>query len=217
MAMQLLGGMGYIVETGAEKLLRDALVIPVYEGTSQIQSLMALKDNLLGVLKNPTKFARDIAEARFAALSASDPLDKAVARMKVTTLSAMQTILSRIATDKLGTVKGQPVTSWRGLIAGEWDPSKDFSFGLLHAERLTKLLCYSQMAEILARQAHACAATADGAERREIAERFVERFEPRGKGVLLEIEASSGGLVTRLLGRSKKPSSTKPSTREAAE
>jgi alkylation response protein AidB-like acyl-CoA dehydrogenase len=217
MAMQLFGGSGYIIETGVEKLLRDALVIPVYEGTSQIQSLMALKDNLLGVLKNPTKFARDIAEARFAALSSTDPLDKAVARMKVTTLSAMQTILSRIATDKLGTVKGQPVTSWRGLIAGEWDPTRDFSFGMLHAERLTKLLCYNQFAEILVRQAHACAATADGAERREIAERFVERFEPRGKGVLLEIEASSGGLVTRLLGRGKKPSPSKSSTREAAE
>jgi hypothetical protein len=217
MAMQMFGGSGYIIETGVEKLLRDALVIPVYEGTSQIQSLMALKDSLLGVLKNPTKFARDIAEARFAALSSNDPLDKAVARMKVTTLSAMQTILSRIATDKLGTVKGQPVTSWRGLIAGEWDPTKDFSFGMLHAERLTKLLCYSQMAEILVRQAHACAATADGPERREIAERFVERFEPRGKGVLLEIEASSGGLVARLLGRGKKNASTKASTREAAE
>jgi hypothetical protein len=218
LAMQLHGGSGYIVETGVEKLLRDALVIPVYEGTSQIQALMALKDNLLGVLKNPTRFAREIAEARFASLSATDPLDRAVARMKVATLSAVQTILTRIAADKLGTVKGQPVTSWRGLLAGDWDPTQDFSFGLLHAERLTKLLCYSQMAEVLVRQAHACAATADGPERREIAERFVERFEPRSKGVLLEIEASSGSLLARLLGRPKKPAkSGKPTTRQAAE
>jgi alkylation response protein AidB-like acyl-CoA dehydrogenase len=217
MAMQLHGGSGYVVETGVEKLLRDALIIPVYEGTSQIQSLMALKDNLLGVLKNPTKFARDIAEARFVALSANDPLDKAVARMKVTTLSAIQTILSRIAADKLGTVKGQPMTSWRGLLAGEWDSARDFSFGLLHAERLTKLLCYSHMAEILARQAHACAATADGPERREIADRFVERFEPRSKGILLEVEASSGSLFSRLLGRPKKPSSKAAKVKDARE
>ncbi|MBM4279470.1 MAG: hypothetical protein FJ137_01470 [Deltaproteobacteria bacterium] len=219
MAMQLFGGSGYIVETGVEKLLRDALIIPVYEGTSQIQSLMALKDNLLAVLKNPTKFARDIAEARFVALSANDPLDKAVARLKVTTLSAMQTILSRIAADKLGTVKGQPMTSWRSLLSGDWEPSRDFSFGILHAERLTKLLCYSHMAEILARQAHASAATAHGPERREIADRFVERFEPRSKGVLLEIEASSGSLFSRLLGRPKKPSAktTKAPPKEAAE
>src|SRR5262249_4536138 len=40
-AMQVHGGMGYIDETGVHKLLRDALVMPVYEGTSQIQALMA--------------------------------------------------------------------------------------------------------------------------------------------------------------------------------
>ncbi len=38
-AMQIFGGMGYIDETGAHKLLRDALVLPIYEGTSQIQAL----------------------------------------------------------------------------------------------------------------------------------------------------------------------------------
>jgi hypothetical protein len=91
----------------------------------------------------------------------------------------------------------------------------------LHAERLTKLLCYSHMAEVLARQAHACSATAHGPERREIADRFVERFEPRSKGVLLEIEASSGSLFSRLLGRTKKSSTaakaSKTTAREAAE
>ena len=48
--MQIHGGVGYTQEYGAEKLLRDALVLPVYEGTSQIQSLMAMKDTLLARL-----------------------------------------------------------------------------------------------------------------------------------------------------------------------
>jgi hypothetical protein len=42
--LQIHGGVGYTKEYGAEKLLRDALVMPIYEGTSQIQSLMAMKD-----------------------------------------------------------------------------------------------------------------------------------------------------------------------------
>ena len=57
---------------GAEKLLRDALVMPIYEGTSQIQALMAMKDTLGGILKNPQRFVRRGAQARWRALSARD-------------------------------------------------------------------------------------------------------------------------------------------------
>ena len=37
MNLQIHGGSGYMREYGAEKLLRDAMVMPIYEGTSQIQ------------------------------------------------------------------------------------------------------------------------------------------------------------------------------------
>jgi len=46
MAMQIQGGTGYITETGTEKLLRDALVLPVYEGTSQIHQISIAKQLL---------------------------------------------------------------------------------------------------------------------------------------------------------------------------
>src|SRR5262249_44535586 len=36
--VQIHGGNGYMAEYGAEKLLRDAMVMPIYEGTSQIQA-----------------------------------------------------------------------------------------------------------------------------------------------------------------------------------
>ena len=51
--VQIHGGVGYTRDYGAEKLLRDAMVLPIYEGTSQIQALMATKDALVGVLRNP--------------------------------------------------------------------------------------------------------------------------------------------------------------------
>ena len=53
MALQIHGGNGYITEYLPEKLLRDALVMPIYEGTSQIQALMAMKDTLGGIIKKP--------------------------------------------------------------------------------------------------------------------------------------------------------------------
>src|SRR6185312_10130921 len=77
--MQIHGGVGYTKEYGAEKLLRDALVLPVYEGTTQIQSLMAMKDTLLGIIKDPARFVRKQGQARWRAMSARDPLERAVA------------------------------------------------------------------------------------------------------------------------------------------
>ncbi len=35
-AIQVMGGMGYMRETGVEKLLRDAKLTQIYEGTNQI-------------------------------------------------------------------------------------------------------------------------------------------------------------------------------------
>src|SRR3954463_830295 len=73
--VQIHGGNGYMRDYGAEKLLRDAMVMPIYEGTSQIQSLMAMKDTLGRIMKNPQDFLARVAQARWRSLSATDPLD----------------------------------------------------------------------------------------------------------------------------------------------
>jgi alkylation response protein AidB-like acyl-CoA dehydrogenase len=200
MAMQIHGGMGYMVETGIEKLHRDALILPVYEGTSQIQALMALKDNLQAIIRNPSRFFATVASARMAALR-GDPLDKQLARLKSVGHSAMQSILTRIAADKLGDLGGMKMTEWKSAVMTDWDPKKDFSFGLLHAERFTKILSDVAVARILVKQAHAAKGTEHEEERREIAERWLDRAEPRAKGVLGEIEATSGSLIARLFSR----------------
>ena len=129
LAMQIMGGLGYIVETGAEKVLRDALVIPVYEGTSQIQALMALKDNLQAAMRNPARFLSDIATARLESLSGRGEVERGEAKLRAHALSAMQTIIMRIAADKLGDVKGRPLAEWRAAFVKDWDPARDFSFG----------------------------------------------------------------------------------------
>jgi hypothetical protein len=62
--LQIHGGNGYMREFGAEKLLRDALVMPIYEGPSQIQALMAMKDKLTGILRAPQAFVKRVAQSR---------------------------------------------------------------------------------------------------------------------------------------------------------
>ena len=38
--VQIHGGYGYIKETGVERLMRDAKITQIYEGTSEIQRLV---------------------------------------------------------------------------------------------------------------------------------------------------------------------------------
>ena len=47
-AVQIFGGNGYVKEYPVEKLMRDAKLLQIYEGTSQIQRLVIAK-NILGV------------------------------------------------------------------------------------------------------------------------------------------------------------------------
>ena len=46
-AVQVLGGYGYMKEYPVEKLMRDAKLFQIYEGTSQIQRLVIAKEIFL--------------------------------------------------------------------------------------------------------------------------------------------------------------------------
>ena len=48
-AIQVHGGYGYIQDSGVERLLRDAKITEIYEGTSQIQRLVISRELLRGV------------------------------------------------------------------------------------------------------------------------------------------------------------------------
>lgn len=190
-AMQIFGGMGYIDETGVHKLLRDALVMPVYEGTSQIQALMAFKDHLLWSIRNPAGFVRKAARARLLARTAASPLAREVHKADALLHGATETILLRIFGKKIrseweGGLKGkQPAELGRYLarrFLRRWDVRADFSLGLLHAERLTRILADVAIGKTLVRQAERFP------ERRRLAERFVHKMLPRVEALVREIE-----------------------------
>jgi alkylation response protein AidB-like acyl-CoA dehydrogenase len=191
-ALQIHGGVGYTKDYGAEKLLRDALVMPIYEGTSQIQALMAMKDTLGGILKNPQRFVTRGAQARWRALSSRDSLERGVARLQVLSFQAQQHLMMRTAGDKLKSVREFPVGEWPNRFLKNWNPKRDFAYAMLHAERLTKILCDEQIAEILLEQAK------KHPERRELAEKWVERAEPRARFLLDEITTTGGRLLRSL-------------------
>jgi hypothetical protein len=177
-------------EFGAEKLVRDALVMPIYEGTSQIQALMAMKDTLGGILKAPKSFAKRLARARFATLSRRDPLERRVLRLSHLALSAQQTLITRTVATRVKNMPSRSLPAWQRLMK-DWDPKRDFGFALLHAERLTRILADEASAEILLDQARR------HPERRALLEGFLDRAEPRARFCYDEIVSSSGRQLAR--------------------
>jgi hypothetical protein len=185
--IQIHGGVGYTTEYGAEKLLRDAVVMPIYEGTSQIQALMAMKDTFGDILRRPQEFVRQRAQTRWRSLSASDPAERRVARIEGHCLAAQEYLLTRTVADKVRSLRQQPPSSWIKAVRQNWDPKRDFARAMLHAERLTQLLCDATIASVLLAQAQAFP------ERRELLERFLARAEPRARYVRERITAGADG------------------------
>ena len=192
MAIQIHGGVGYTKEYGAEKLLRDAMVLPIYEGTSQIQSLMAMKDGLGRVMKNPQAFVREIAQNRWRSMSASDPLERRAAKIRGNFLAAQQHLIAKTASHKFRAVSDLPLAERPKAFMQDWDPKRDFAFAMLHAERLMLLNADALIAELFWAQA------SEHSERRELLEAFLERAEPRGRYLLDQITTTGSRLLSTL-------------------
>jgi alkylation response protein AidB-like acyl-CoA dehydrogenase len=191
-ALQIHGGNGYTTEYLPEKLLRDALVMPIYEGTSQIQALMAMKDTVGGIIKKPQVFVRRMARARVRSLSSRNPLERRVAQLQWLAFSAQQHLVLKTAGHKVKGLRGKPIGEWSDELTKNWDPKRDFAYAMLHAERLIQLLCETTIAELLLEQAQ------KHPERAEILERHLERAEPKARYLLDQITTTGQRLLERL-------------------
>ncbi len=192
LAMQILGGVGYTQEYAPEKLLRDALVLPIWEGTSQIQSLMVLKDQLMQGLRDPRRFIVKMARANWKRVAEQDPLEKQLSRLFSYKYKALQTILVKIAKNKLKHTYDLPIGAWTDALFTQWDPKLDFAPGMLHAERLTKILAEVAIARILVKYA------VKFPDRRLDAQKFMARADLRCRHWLAEIEEHGDELLAAL-------------------
>ena len=137
--LQIYGGYGVVTEYDVERHMRDALILPIYEGTSQIQSLMAVRDLMRTVLRAPAALVRGGPTRLLAKADLGG--DYAVARSTFTgALRAMVASLAR---------KGG-----LDLVRGRRQPSED-ELGpfLLNAERITETLAHLHVARALGAQA----------------------------------------------------------------
>ncbi len=191
-SLQIHGGNGYTTEYIPEKLLRDALVMPIYEGTSQIQALMAMKDTLGAIIQNPQGFVRRMAQARWRSLSSRNPLERRVAQLQSLSFGAQQHLVLKTAGAKMKGLRGKPMGAWSDELTKNWDPKRDFAYAMLHAERLIQLLGETTIAELLLDQ------TKKHPERADVLERHLERAEPRARYLHDQITTTGQRLLEKL-------------------
>jgi 3-(methylthio)propanoyl-CoA dehydrogenase len=164
MGMQVFGGYGVIKDYDVERFLRDSLILPIYEGTSQIQSLMATKDLLKTVMRNPRAL---MAPGGHSPWLARADFDGELGRNYRGALRAFGSALGWLMLD-LGKQLGPRRAALLMRGTGELDDA-DLGYVLLSAERLTAMLAYLHAGRLLAEQAQRWP------ERRPLAERFLRR------------------------------------------
>jgi len=181
-ALQIFGGYGVVTEYDVERHMRDALITPIYEGTSQIQSLMAVRDLMRSLLRKPQSLlsggpSATLARAKF---DGDAGRDFAAARSTlVWTLRGLTTGLAR---------KGG-VSLLRG---GRQPNDEELQPFMLNAERITETLAHVHVARALGEQAKRVP------ERAPLFARAARRAKLVAQRNAKEISAGDGGVFERI-------------------
>jgi alkylation response protein AidB-like acyl-CoA dehydrogenase len=163
-SMQVFGGYGVVKDYEVERFLRDSLILPIYEGTSQIQSLMATKDLLKAVMRDPRSLlapggqSPSLAQARF---------DGQLGRQYSASVRDFGRALNWLMLDVARRIGPRRIAA---ALRGQDELAEaDLEYVLLSAERLTQMLAHLHIGRLLAQQAERWPA------RRMLAERFMRR------------------------------------------
>jgi alkylation response protein AidB-like acyl-CoA dehydrogenase len=181
-AMQIFGGYGVVTEYEVERHMRDALILPIYEGTSQIQSLMAVRDLMRAILRDPRSLVRGgptptLARAKFDGNAGRD------------FASARSTLVASLR----GMVAGMARRGGLELVRGRRRPTDDeMRPFMLHAERITETLAHLHAARALAEQAVVAP------ERRPLAARAARRARLVAARNAAAISSGDGGVFERV-------------------
>ena len=84
------------------------------------------------------------------------------------------------------------MSAWPRRFFKNWDPKRDFSFAMLHAERLTQIMVDEAVCEMLLDQSNAYP------ERRALLERYLEQAEPRCRHLHDVITSTGDRLLSTL-------------------
>ncbi|MEC7277785.1 MAG: acyl-CoA dehydrogenase family protein [Bdellovibrionota bacterium] len=153
-AVQVLGGYGFIKEYPVERYHRDSFGPLLYEGTSQIQALMALKDTLKYVMKDPKKF--------FSGMFFKHPTTALIngdnewsSQYKAVHYRFKKNLVSLV----IGCLKPE---AWKDVFdPKKWQQEERFEELMTHAETLCWALSYTETLRVLCDHANKDSARSD--------------------------------------------------------
>lgn len=143
-ALQIFGGYGVCREYSAERILRESLIYPIYEGTSQIQSLMVLKDTLKDVASKSGGFLGSLAGAWAEAKITRDPVKSKVLQARNELNQGIKTILGSIIkqkfTSEIDALKNANIQQFlKDFSLQLLNAKTDLTYPFLVAERFTRI------------------------------------------------------------------------------
>src|SRR5512132_1316950 len=181
-ALQIFGGYGVVTEYDVERHMRDALITPIYEGTSQIQSLMAVRDLMRSLLRKPQSLLSGGPSATLARAKFDGDAGRDFAAARSTLLWSLRGLTTGLA--RKGGVS---------LLRGGRQPSdEELQPFMLNAERITETLAHVHVARALGEQAKRVP------ERAPLFARAARRAKLVAQHNAKEISAGDGGVFTRI-------------------
>jgi alkylation response protein AidB-like acyl-CoA dehydrogenase len=144
--VQIFGGYGVCKEYPVERLLRESIIYPIYEGTSQIQSLMVLKDTLKDVALQAHGFLGSLAGAWAESKVALDPIKSNLLKARNELNVAIKSILMSIIKDKfksdIDSLKSSNIQQFlKEYSLNLLSAKTDLTYPFLVAERFARITC----------------------------------------------------------------------------
>ena len=141
--VQILGGYGFTKEYSAEWHLREALIYTIYEGTSQMQALMSMKDTIKQVIKDPQNTFSDLVSRTYRTYTDKDPLQRKFQKMIQIERKAVIRILTRLVSVNMKSKLSEESSfDWMRVVQFLKENLSDFSIlspALVNAERLCEI------------------------------------------------------------------------------
>jgi hypothetical protein len=143
--IQVLGGYGFMQEYPVERYHRDSFGPLIYEGTSQIQALMVLKDTVKHSMKNPKKLITGLITAHPSGQLLSDQWDQEFYRIHYKTKKNLLKLFIK-------TLK--PTDPKKVFNPKNWTGIENVSRLMIHAETICQALCYIETLRVLKDHCH---------------------------------------------------------------
>jgi len=145
-AVQIFGGYGVCREYPVERLWRESIIYPIYEGTSQIQSLMVLKDTMKDVASQATGFLGSLAGALAMSKVTIDPVKRELLKARNELNLGIRTILMSVVKGKfkndISVLKESSFQEFIKEFSLKLFSSKtDLTYPFLVAERFCRITC----------------------------------------------------------------------------